>query len=161
MDTQGSIKQTTIIPEENSVFRMDGNGIWHNEHGRFEHPKIINHFNRSIQKDEQGYFLSQVIDEDRHEKVYFPYEDTAFFVVDLRHKNDSIDLILNTSQRLSLDPTTLFIKDDSLFIRTQDLLIKFNQHTLIKITRLLDETDQGMVLNMGGSTYPIPEQYKQ
>ena len=55
----GLVKKTIVIPKENAVFRMDGNGIWHNEHGRFEHPKIINHFNRSIQKDEQGYFLSQ------------------------------------------------------------------------------------------------------
>ncbi len=58
---------------------MDANGIWHNEHGRFEHPKIINHFNRSIQKDDLGYFLSQMIDEAKEEKVYFPYEETAVF----------------------------------------------------------------------------------
>jgi len=154
----GSNKKTIIIPRENAVFRMDGNGIWHNEHGRFEHPKIISHFNRSIQKDSQGYFLSQMIDESREEKVYFPYEDTALFIVDIRSCNNTIDLVLNTAQRLSLDPKTLFIKDDNLFLRTTDHLIKFNQQALTKIARHLDETDRGMVLNMGGRTFPIPEQ---
>ncbi len=154
-----AIRKTIVIPRENAVFRMDGNGIWHNAHGRFEHPKIIAHFNRSIQKDDQGYFLSQMIDENREEKVYFPYEDTAVFVVDITPRgNDTIDLVLNTSRQLTLDPETLFIKDDNLFLHTTDHLIKFNQHALTKIVRFLDETDLGMVLNMGGRTVPIPEQ---
>lgn len=150
-------KKTIIIPRENAVFRMDGNGIWHNEHGRFEHPKIINHFNRSIQKDDSGYFLSQMIDEDREEKVYFPYEDTAVFAIDIKSGNNTIDLILNTAQRLTLDPETLFVKNDSLFLRTPDHLIKFNQQALAKIARFLDDTENGMQLVVGGTAFPIPE----
>ncbi|NWH04121.1 hypothetical protein [Desulfobacter latus] len=55
-----TIKQN-IIPKEQAVFRMDKDGAWHNEHGKLEHPKIINYFNQSIQKDDQGYFLCQTI----------------------------------------------------------------------------------------------------
>ncbi|PIE62260.1 MAG: MFS transporter permease, partial [Desulfobacterales bacterium] len=68
-----------IIPKEKAVFWMNGDGVWHNEHGPFEHPKIIRHFHNSIHKDENGYYLCQER-EDVREKVYFPYEDTAIFV---------------------------------------------------------------------------------
>ena len=51
-----------IIPRERAVFRMDANGVWHNEHGRFEHPKTIHHFNRSIRQDDQGFFLCQILE---------------------------------------------------------------------------------------------------
>ncbi len=151
----GSEKKVNVIPKENAVFRMDKNGIWHNEHGRFEHPKIISYFNRSIQKDDQGYFLTQTVDE-MVEKVYFPYEDTAVFVVDIR-TGECIDLILNIGKIITLTPDTLFIKDDSLFLNTPDHLIKFNQHALAKIAGIMDETDQGLVLHLGEATHLIPE----
>lgn len=148
--------KTIVIPKENAVFRMDGNGIWHNEHGRFEHPKIINHFNRSIQKDSQGYFLSQMIDDTREEKVYFPYEETAVFVVDIR-PGDAITLVLNTTTRLPLDPEQLFIKNDNLYMLTPDHMIKFTQQALVKMAKFLDGDDNGMVLHIGGKDFPVPE----
>ena len=155
-------KRQIIIPREDSVFWMDQNGIWHNEHGRFEHPKIIHYFNRSIQKDDQGYFLSQTMDgsEDGvEEKVYFPCEDTAVFVADLivKDKGDTIDLVLNIGEKQCLEPGGLFIRDDSLFVQTRDHLIKFNQQSLVKMSSLLDETDQGLALTLGSQVYIIPE----
>ncbi len=151
----GSEKKINIIPKENAVFWMDKNGIWRNEHGRFEHPKIISYFNRSIQKDDQGYFLGQTVDE-MVEKVYFPCEDTAVFAVDIRI-GDDVDLVLNIGKKITLDPDTLFIKDDSLFFHAPDHLIRFSPHALAKLTGHLDETDQGLVLKIGDTTYPIPE----
>ncbi|MCG8636585.1 MAG: MFS transporter permease [Desulfobacterales bacterium] len=151
----GSEKKVNVIPRENAVFRMDKNGIWHNEHGRFEHPKIISYFNRSIQKDDQGYFLSQTLD-GMVEKVYFPYEDTAVFVVDIRVEKN-IDLILNTGTKCPLAPDTLFIKDDNLYCRIPDHLVKFNQHALAKMAVHLDETEHGLVLCLGESSRVIPE----
>ncbi len=149
--------QTIVIPKEKAVFYMDGNGIWHNAHGRFEHPKIITHFNRSIQKDDQGYFLSQMIDDGRREKVYFPYEETAVFAVDIR-PTDGLTLILNTGVRHILDPNTLFIRKDNLYLETPDHLIKFNQQALAKMARYLEDTDQGLAVNIGGTITPISEQ---
>ncbi|WDP90974.1 MAG: MFS transporter permease [Desulfobacter sp.] len=154
--------KTIVIPKEKAVFRMDGNGIWHNEHGRFEHPKIISHFNRSIQKDNQGYFLSQMIDDQREEKVYFPYEETAVFAVDVRSKDtgnegETIVLVLNTTDRFPLDPSTLFIRNDSLYIDAPDHLIKFSQQALAKMVRRLEDTDQGLALKMGGTETLIPQ----
>ncbi|MDD9302193.1 MAG: MFS transporter permease [Desulfobacter sp.] len=151
----GSENKINIIPKEQAVFWMDSNGVWHNEHGRLEHPKIISYFNRSIQKDDQGYFLSQII-EDREEKVYFPYEETAIFVTHI-HIKDKIELLLNTSQKIMLDPGRLYIKKDSLFFSTPPHEIKFTSHALAKISKCLKEADQGLMLQLGENQYFIPE----
>lgn len=146
-----------VIPRENAVFRLDKNGIWHNEHGRFEHPKIIRYFHRSIQKDENGYHLSQRRD-GFLEKVYFPYEDTALFVFDIREQKNGLTLVLNTGKTLILDPETLFSRNDSLYVKTADHCIKFAQNALVRISRFLDQDQEPLCLVLGGKTYSIPEE---
>ena len=147
--------RTTIVPKEEAVFWMDKNGNWHNEHGKFEHPKIIRHFNRSIQKDEQGYHLSQITDESE-EKVYFPHEDTALFVVNICLENEVV-LTLNTSASLRLDPAQLFTRDDSLYLQTPDHCIKFSQHALVKFSRHMEEVDGKLCFMENHSPHPITE----
>ena len=151
-----SDKKLTIISKEDAVFWMDGDGTWHNEHGKFEHPKIIQYFNRSIQKDDQGYFLSQAID-DRVEKVYFPYEETAVFAIDLKNSGESIELILNTFKSVSLNPESLYIKNDSLFLDTPEDLIKFSQKALAKLSAKMEDTDKGLTIELGNTQFIIPE----
>lgn len=146
-----------IVPRENAVFWMDKNGIWHNEHGKFEHPKIIRYFHQSIHKDENGYHLRQIRD-GILEKVYFPCEDTALFVFDIREKQGRLTLILNTGKTLALDPAQLFSRDDSLFVKTPDHLIKFAQNALVKISRFLDQDRENLCLTLGGKNFVIPEQ---
>ena len=150
-----SDRQIKIISRENAVFRMDGNGVWHNEHGPFEHPKIITYFNRSIRKDEQGYFVSQDL-EGTEERVYFPHEETAVFAVDIR-KGDPVTLVLNTGARIPVTPETLYIENDALFMESPGHLIKFNQQALAKMAGLFTETDRGLALTLNGTDFVIPE----
>ena len=150
-----SEKKSIIVPKEKAVFRMDKNGVWHNEHGKFEHPKIIRHFNRSIQKDDLGYYLSQETD-DFEEKVYFPHEDTALFVADF-FGEEKLKLTLNTTKTLILNPTQLFTRDDSLYLQTPEHCIKFSQHALVKLSRYMEETDGRFCLKLNQTTYTIPE----
>jgi len=150
-----SEKKTIIIPREKAVFWLDKNGIWHNEHGKFEHPKIIRHFNRSIQKDASGYFLSQVMD-GLEEKVYFPHEDTAFFVVNIALDKE-FKLTLNTLDTMPLDPAQLFTKDDSLYLQTPEHCIKFSQNALVKLSRYMEEIDGKFCLMLNNIPHVIPE----
>ena len=85
-----------VIPKEDAVFWMDKNGHWHNEHGKFQHKKIIDYFNGCIKKDKDGFYLTQERDTYR-EKVYFPYEETAYFVFEVI-KDKDITLVLNTKK---------------------------------------------------------------
>jgi len=141
-------KKQHIIPKEQAVFWMDKDGVWHNEHGKLEHPKIIKYFNQSIGKDDQGYFLCQTIN-DVEEKVYFPYEETAVFVVDLVKKEAGIELTLNTLDSIALDPDALYIKSDALFMETGAHLVKFTQKALAQMSVFLTDTPQGLAFKLG------------
>ncbi|WP_320043979.1 MFS transporter permease [uncultured Desulfobacter sp.] len=141
-------KKQNIIPKEQAVFWMDKDGVWHNEHGKLEHPKIIKYFNQSMGKDDQGYFLSQIIN-DVEEKVYFSYEETAVFVVGFVKKDAWIELTLNTLDTIALDPEALYIKADALFMETDDHLVKFTQKALAQMSVFLTDTPQGLIFKFG------------
>ena len=144
-----------IIQKEDAVFRMNSDGEWCNEHGRFEHPKIIKYFHSAIRKDGNGYFVCQKTDE-FEEKVYFPYEDTAMFVFDIIF-DDPAMLVLNTGDTLVLNPEQLVQENDSLYIDTPDHRIKFTQKSLIKLSGRMSEKDGALWLNLNDQTWEIKE----
>ena len=142
-----------VIEKEDAVFRMDGNGQWHNQHGRFQHKKVIDYFHTCIQKDEHGFYLTQERDK-CIEKVYFPYEETAYFVFNVI-AGDPITLVLNTKERLKLDPKGLCIKDDNLYLRHGEDIIKFTDRSMMKIASFLEERDKGYDFVLQGKKIPI------
>jgi hypothetical protein len=144
-----------VIPKDQAVFWLDKNGRWRNEHGEFQHKKIIDYFHASIHKDENGYFLFQQI-ENVNEKVYFHYEDTALFAVDLIREND-ITLVLNTKKRIKLKPKKLWLKDDSLYMQSGDENIKFIERGLMKISDLLEFTNNQYFIKVKNRRYRIPQ----
>jgi hypothetical protein len=148
-------KREVIVPREQAVFRMDRNGTWHNEHGKFEHPKIIAFFNASIRKDEGGYHVFQETHE-CVEKVYFPFEDTALFVVDLALGPPAV-LTLNTRARMSLDPSRLHTRGDALYLDTDEHRIKFSERALLKLSAVLDDREGSLFITLDGNSTPIPE----
>jgi hypothetical protein len=142
-----------IIPKEKAIFWLDKNGRWHNVHGEFEHKKIIDYFHSSIKRDENGYYLSQKR-ENVQEKVYFHYEDTALFAVDLIKDND-ITLILNTQKQVELKPRNLFIRGDNLYMRIGEETIKFAERGLMKISDLLEYDKDQYFIKVKNRRYRI------
>lgn len=145
-----------VIQKEDAVFWMGENGDWFNAHGKLEHPKIIGYFHRSIQKDENGYFLSQQ-NGAFEEKVYFSYHHTAIFVFEIKEANNHILLILNTGQSVHLDPEQLMEKEDKLFINSENHLIQFNEHAMFKISKYLEEENGQLFLVYQDTRYPIEQ----
>lgn len=150
-----SDNQEIIIKKEDAVFWMDGNGRWHNQHGEFEHKKVIAYFNQSIQYDADGYFVSQVRG-DVVEKVYFPYQETALFAVDIL-QHDEVRLLLNTRKQVPLNPEMLFIKNDTLFMHFKAQLIKFTSRSMIKLSDRLDDTNGQLTIHLNGLPHAIQE----
>ena len=142
-----------VIPKENAVFRLDANGCWHNESGRFRNKKIIDFFHASIRKDAGGYFLFQNRD-NCTEKVYFPYEDTALFVFDVI-LSDPITLVLNTGERLSLEPQKLFAQNDGLYVTVGEHRVKFTERSLMAISGLITFEDENYFIRQAGQRYQI------
>ena len=151
-------KKEIVVPKQDAVFWLDAFGRWHNEHGVFEHKKIINYFHSSIRKDAGGYHLFQKREGNIVEKVYFTYEDTALFVFDLKTKenSDEVRLVLNTKDEILLDPEALFIQNENLYMAHAGDRIKFVDRAMLKLTdRLLFDQDRYR-LELGNNIYDIP-----
>ena len=144
-----------VIPKEDAVFWLDKYGCWHNKNEKFQHRKIIHYFHSSIKKDKNGYHLLQT-HRDYREKVYFHYEDTALFVFDILQQGNVI-LILNTKKRVPLKPKKLFIKDDSLYMHVADEQIKFTEHALIRIAKLIEFEKDNCFIRVRGRRYRIQQ----
>jgi hypothetical protein len=142
----------TIGPEK-AVFWMDAQGRWHNRHGPFEHKKIIDHFNASIGKDQNGYYVAQE-NNGICEKVYFRYEDTALFIVDVV-MSDPVKLVLNTSAQIELQPDAMTISGDQLYIHSGGDRIKFSQRALMKISRMMESQGKMYYICVNKQKYPI------
>lgn len=143
-----------IISKEDAVFRMDEQGRWFNESGRITKPSIVRYFNRSLGWDETGFFVTQVVD-NRLEKVYFPFEETALFAVDLTIKSDRVALHLNTKADTELDPYKLFIKNDNLYMEFEGVFIRFSERSLLKIAGFLKEENGETFFDKEGSPVMI------
>jgi hypothetical protein len=142
-----------VIPKEKAVFRLDANGCWHNQGGRFRNKKIIDFFHASIRKDARGYFLRQ----NRGncvERVYFPYEDTALFVFKVI-PGTPVELVLNTGARLSLEPRKLFVQNDSLYVADGEQRVKFTERSLMAISGLMTFENENYFITQAGRKYPI------
>ncbi len=147
--------ESIIVRKEDAVFWMDRHGRWHNVHGPFEHKKLIDYFHRCIGRDEHGYYVSQQRDH-VHEKVYFRYEDTALFVFQVRFAEE-IELVLNTGRVMALDPRSLYIHGDHLYLDDGPDRIKFSERAMMAMAKKLTESDTGLKLEWRGRQYPIPE----
>jgi hypothetical protein len=137
-----------VIPREKAVFRLDRNGRWRNAAGLFRNPRIIEHFHSAIRRDADGYYLCQEREGVR-EKVYFPYEDTALFVVDIVINREPTELILNTRRRLPLDPAGLVVENDALYALEGDERIRFTDRALLKMADLLEFEEEGYFIRLG------------
>ena len=142
-----------IIPKDQAIFWLDKNGRWHNAHGEFEHKKIIDYFHSSIKRDENGYYLFQKRGAVQ-EKVYFHYEDTALFVVDLIKDKDTT-LVLNTKKQIKLKPRSLFIRGDDLYMRMGAETIKFGERGLMKISDLMEYDNDQYFIKIRNRRYRI------
>ena len=147
--------QEVIIPPERAVFWMDRFGRWCNESGRFRHKKLIDYFNSSIRSDEHGYFVEQ-IRENVREKVYFLYEDTPLFVVDVI-VGSPIELLLNTREKVALSPEDLFIHGDDLYLQRGRDRIKFTDRVLLKLANYIDYDGKCYAICIDGTRHQLLE----
>ena len=144
-----------VIPAEKAVFRLDARGRWCNRHGVFRNRRISEHFHAAIRRDAGGYHLRQELP-DRIEKVYFPYEDTALFVVQVA-LGEPVALTLNTGRRFDLEPEALFVRGESLYLTLEGERVKFTERAMLKLSEAMESSEAGYSLRVGGCAHRIPE----
>ncbi len=145
-----------IISKDKAVFWLNKNGRWYNQHGEFEHKKIIDYFNASIRKDKGGYYVAQTTD-DYQEKVYFHYEDTVLFVFDVLQGKDIL-LVLNTGKKIKLKPKKLSMQANNLYMHIGEERIKFTEKSLVKISALIECDNDQYVIKVNNRRYKIVSQ---
>jgi hypothetical protein len=145
----------SIISKDEAAFWLDKQGRWNNVHGEFEHKKIIDYFHSSIKKDKDGYYLGHTNGAVK-EKVYFHFEDTALFVIDVIKDKDII-LVLNTKKKLKIRPQKLFIKNDNLYMQVGEERIKFTERGLVKISNLIECDNERYFIRINNRRYKIPK----
>ena len=147
-------KPVRIIPKEKAVFRLDKHGNWLSDDEKFTNQRIIRYFHSCIKKDPDGFYLEQ--EHSHHiEKVYFPVEDTAFFVTHIIEK-DGLILDTNTGQHIPLDPQDLFIQNDDLYLQRGEDRIKFTEKALFSLSAYLEEADDQFFIKIDGKKRLIP-----
>ena len=151
----GAALPEVVIPREKAVFRLDARGRWCNRHGVFRNRRICDHFHAAIRRDAAGYHLRQELP-DRVEKVYFPYEDTALFVVRVA-LGDPVELTLNTRRRIALDPALLFVRGESLYLTLEGERVKFTERAMLSLAEAMEFTPEGYAIRTGERVHPIPE----
>jgi hypothetical protein len=151
----GAALPEVVIPREKAVFRLDARGRWCNRHGVFRNRRICDHFHAAIRRDAAGYHLRQELP-DRVEKVYFPYEDTALFVVQVA-LGDPVELTLNTRRRVALDPALLFVRGESLYLTLEGERVKFTERAMLNLAEAMEFTPEGYAIRTGERVHPIPE----
>jgi|SRR3989339_1579443 len=149
--------RVVVIPEEEAVFWLDEQGDWRNEHGPFEHPRIIEYFHSSIKHDFSGYYVEQV-NGDVLERVYFPYKDTALFVFKVISGAIPV-LVLNTGRRIELDPAALFMDDEDIYVRLDGVKAKFVKHGLKAIAKMIDF--EKMTITVNGRQHSLSTKRKK
>lgn len=152
-------RKVKVIPKDQAVFWLDRHGRWHNEHGPFEHNKIIAYFNAAIKRDADGYYLYQKM-EYGAEKVYFPYEDCVLFAVDLVAEDPRM-IILNTGKRIKLMPRKLSVSGNDLYMQAKQDRIKFIDRGLMKISEMMIFEKDQYYIKFGGKKYKIPIDSKE
>ena len=151
----GAALPEIVIPREKAVFRLDARGRWCNRHGVFRNRRICDHFHAAIRRDAAGYHLRQELP-DRVEKVYFPYEDTALFVVRVA-LGDPVELTLNTRRQVALDPALLFVRGESLYLTLEGERVKFTERAMLSLAEAMEFTPEGYAIRTGERVHPIPE----
>lgn len=142
-----------VIPRENAVFRLDRYGRWWNDCEKFTHKKIIDHFHRSIRRDADGFFLFQSHG-NVEEKVYFPYEDTAYFIFDVS-ETEPVTLTMNTGSQILLVPEHLFLKEDILYVTVEGDPARFTDRAMMRLSPWIEEGGGGFIFVSGEVRVPI------
>ena len=154
MTMNAAPKPVVVIPAEKAEFFLDENGSWRSGTTLFQHRKIARYFHSRIRHDSHGYFLEQ-----EHpgyiEKVYFPYRDTALFVIRVREQG-SLVLCLNNGETIPLTSEDLCIRQDHLYTRHHGELVRFTDQALLSLSRYLDGSEENCFITLGGIRRPIP-----
>lgn len=138
---------------EDSGLVLDREGRWFHDGEPVEHPKVVEAFNRGLERDGQGRYVLRV----GEDWCFVAVEDAPLQVESLMPSPDEVVLELSNGRREPLRPETLTLKDGVLYcVAESGLTARLSRSAQFALGSLLEERDGGYVLVLAGREHRIP-----
>ncbi len=139
---------------EDSGLRLDAEGRWWHDDVLVEHPRIVEVFNRGIERADDGRYLIRVGPDWAHVQV----DDAPLTVVGARVEADAVILALSDGREERLDPETLRLSPAGVLsctARGGTLPARFSRDAHFVVGDRLTERGGRYVLQVGDRSFPL------
>ena len=132
---------------------LDREGAWWHDGAPFTHDRLIEAFNRGLDIDiDSGEPILRV----GGHWCYISVEDTAFIVLRVSQQKGAFSVLLNTREKIEMDPTSLSFVGETLYTRLGDgRRARFNRDALATIAGWLIEKNEEYFLQTPNGDWPI------
>lgn len=139
---------------EDSGIVLDREGRWSHDGAPIEHPKIVEAFNRGLERDAQGRYVLRFGDD----WCYVSVEDAPLQVESAIPEEARVVLRLSNGLAEPLVPETLELRDGVLYCRAASgMTARFSRSAQFTIGSLLEERPGGFALVLAGREHRIAD----
>jgi hypothetical protein len=145
-----------IHTREDSGLVLDADGDWTHDGEPVEHPKIVEAFNRGLERAPDGRYLLRF----GNDWCYVTVRDAPLQVraARLDPAQRAVALALSNGAEERLDPAALTHRGGVLYcVSASGLLARFSRSAQAALSEVLNEGSGGFVLTLFGRDYPIEE----
>ncbi|HEY3450062.1 MAG TPA: DUF1285 domain-containing protein [Myxococcales bacterium] len=144
--------QGRLHTREDSGLVLDREGRWFHDGVLVEHPKIVEAFNRGIERDEQGRYVLRF----GGDWCFITVEDAPLQVETASPAGESVVLALSNGRTEPLRPETLALRGGVLYCAAESgLTARFGRSAQFSLGSLLEERPDGYVLVLGGREHRV------
>lgn len=137
---------------EDSGLLLDREGRWFHDGVLVEHPKIVEAFNRGLERDGEGRYVLRFGDD----WCFVAVEDAPLQVEAATETGGAVQLELSNGRAEPLRPETLSLKDGVLYcVAESGLAARFGRSAHFSLGSRLEERPGGYVLVLGGREWPL------
>jgi len=132
---------------------LDREGRWFHDGEPVEHPKIVEAFNRGLERDEHGRYVLRF----GSDWCFVTVEDAPLQVETVALPSpDRVVLQLSSGSAEDLRPETLSLRDGILYcVAESGLTARFSRSAQFALGSLLEERPGGYVLVLGGREHRL------
>ncbi len=140
---------------EDSGIRLDAEGRWWHDGEPVTHPRIIEAWNRGIERDERGRYILRF----GKDWAVIAVDDAPIQVVGARPQADVFVLALSDGREETLDPSTLELAADGVLhcrVRGGEMPARFSRSAQFVVGEHLTEDRGSYKLTVAGRRYDVP-----
>jgi hypothetical protein len=139
---------------EDSGIRLDAEGQWWHDGERVTHPKIIDAWNRGIERDDSGRCIIRF----GADWAVIQVDDVPIQVLGARLHGGGVVLALSDGRSEPLDASTLHLSRAGVLyckVRSGTLPARFSRNAHFIVGEQLEEREGEFVLELGGETFTV------